>query len=117
LRFEAVSICCISCAPALVAKAGGARRRPPASEAGSPFATGDILHASCFRPLGRRGLAVSAFAIASPAQAANDYYLIRWDNTGACQVWNEGLTLPIKWPSNYKVMSQPISTLNDALTL
>ena len=63
------------------------------------------------------GLAVSAFAIASPAQAANDYYLIRWDNTGACQVWNEGLTPPIKWPSNYKVMSQPIPTLNDALTL
>jgi hypothetical protein len=69
------------------------------------------------------GLAVSAFAIASPvqaanpAQAANDYYLIRWDNTGACQVWNERLTPPIKWPSDYKVMSHPIPTFAEALTL
>lgn len=63
------------------------------------------------------GLVASAFAIISPAQAANDYYLIRWDNTGACQIWNEGLTPPIKWPSDYKVMSRPIPTLADALTL
>ncbi len=63
------------------------------------------------------GLAVTAFAIVSPAQAANDYYLIRWDNTGACQVWNEGLTPPVKWLSDYKVMSHPIPRFADALTL
>jgi hypothetical protein len=63
------------------------------------------------------GLAVAAFTIASPAQAANDYYLIRWDNTGACQVWNEGLTPPIKWLTDYKVVSRPIPTLSDALAL
>jgi hypothetical protein len=73
------------------------------------------MRASAF--LAAAGLAASAFAIASPAQAADDYYLIRWDNTGACQIWNEALTPPIKWPADYKMMSRPIPTLADALTL
>jgi hypothetical protein len=63
------------------------------------------------------GLAVSAFAIASPAQAANDYYLIRWDNSGICQIWNDGLIQPIKWPSDYKVVSKTVPTLREALAL
>jgi hypothetical protein len=63
------------------------------------------------------GLAASAFAIVSPAQAANDYYLIRWDNTGTCQIWNEGLTPPVKWPADYKVVSRTIPTFNDAVVL
>src|SRR5690349_10893151 len=34
------------------------------------------------------------------------YYVIRWDNTGICQIWNEQLTSkPKEWPSTYKVVS------------
>jgi hypothetical protein len=33
---------------------------------------------------------VAAVAVVSPAQAG--YYLIRWDNTGVCQVWNDTCT-------------------------
>jgi len=35
------------------------------------------------------GIAISALAAATPAQAG--YYVIRWDNTGICQIWNEDL--------------------------
>jgi hypothetical protein len=62
------------------------------------------------------GIAVSAFAAIGPAQAG-DYYLIRWDNTGVCQIWNEGLTQPIRWPSDYKVVSKPVPTVAAALAL
>ena len=33
------------------------------------------------------GLAVTAFVAASPAQAS--YHLIRWQDTGLCQIWDE----------------------------
>jgi hypothetical protein len=60
------------------------------------------------------GIAVSALAVVSPAQAG--YYVIRWDNTGVCQLWNEGLTFkPWKWPSDYKVVSKPVPTVTAAL--
>ena len=59
-------------------------------------------------------LAVSALAVVSPAQAG--YYLIRWDNTGVCQVWNESFQMkPPRWPSDYKVISKPIATFTGAL--
>ncbi len=35
------------------------------------------------------GIATSVFAV--PALAKVGYYVIRWDNTGICQVWNENL--------------------------
>ena len=57
---------------------------------------------------------VSALAVVSPAQAG--YYLIRWDNTGVCQVWNESFQMkPPRWPSDYKVVSKPIPTFTAAL--
>ena len=57
---------------------------------------------------------VSALAVVSPAQAG--YYLIRWDNTGVCQVWNESFQMkPPRWPSDYKVVSKPIATFTAAL--
>jgi hypothetical protein len=60
------------------------------------------------------GIAVSALAVVSPAQAG--YYVIRWDNTGVCQLWNEGLTFkPWKWLSDYKVVSKPVPTVTAAL--
>ncbi|WP_407156005.1 hypothetical protein [Bradyrhizobium sp. STM 3557] len=46
------------------------------------------------------------------------YYVIRWDNTGICQIWNEQLTSkPTEWPSTYKVVSKPVSTFNDAMNI
>jgi hypothetical protein len=43
------------------------------------------------------------------------YYVIRWDNTGICQIWNEQLTRkPAEWPSTYKVVSKPVSTFSEA---
>ena len=55
------------------------------------------------------GIAVAATAVVSPAQAG--YYVIRWDNTGVCQIWNESLTFkPVQWPSQYKVVSKPTPT-------
>ncbi|MGA7807841.1 hypothetical protein [Bradyrhizobium sp.] len=62
------------------------------------------------------GFAVAALAVASPAQAG--YYLIRWDNTGVCQVWSENFTMkPMRWPSDYKVVSKPVPTFTDAMAM
>jgi hypothetical protein len=58
------------------------------------------------------GIIVSALA-AVPAQAG--YYVIRWENTGICQVWNENLRYkPWEWVSHYKVVSKPVPTFSDA---
>jgi hypothetical protein len=58
------------------------------------------------------GIIVSALA-AVPAQAG--YYVIRWENTGICQVWNEDLRYkPWEWVSHYKVVSKPVPTFSDA---
>jgi hypothetical protein len=58
------------------------------------------------------GIAVSALA-AVPAQAG--YYVIRWENTGICQVWNEDLRYkPWEGFSHYKVVSKPVPTFSDA---
>jgi hypothetical protein len=46
------------------------------------------------------------------------YYVIRWDNTGICQIWNEQLTAkPTEWPSTYKVVSKPVPTFTDAMNI
>ena len=59
------------------------------------------------------GIAASALVVAAPAQAG--YYVIRWDNTGICQVWNEDLKYkPLEWPSHYKVMSKSVANFSDA---
>ncbi|EJN10731.1 hypothetical protein PMI42_05986 [Bradyrhizobium sp. YR681] len=64
-------------------------------------------------------LAMPAFARpAAPVSAspAPGYYVIRWDNTGICQVWNEQLHYkPLQWgPSTYKVVSKPVPTFTAA---
>jgi hypothetical protein len=62
------------------------------------------------------GVAVSGLAVVSPAQAG--YYVIRWDNTGVCQIWNEDLRYkPIQWPSEYKVVSKPVPTFSAAMAV
>ena len=62
------------------------------------------------------GIAASCLAVAAPAQAG--YYVIRWENTGICQIWNDDLRYkPFQWPSTYKVVSKPIPTLTAAMAV
>jgi len=63
--------------------------------------------------------AMAAAAVASPVFAApaakSGYYVIRWDNTGICQIWNTELqSKPMEWPSTYKIVSKPVPTFNEA---
>ena len=63
------------------------------------------------------GIASSVFA--APASAKVGYYVIRWDNTGICQVWNEDLKYkPPQWGvSTYKVVSKSFPTFTQASDL
>ena len=62
------------------------------------------------------GLAVTALVATSPAQAS--YHLIRWQDTGFCQIWDEAFPLPTApWPTNYTRVSATVPTLLDALTV
>jgi hypothetical protein len=62
-------------------------------------------------------LASVAPAFARP-QMMSGYYLIRYDNTGVCQIWNTNLTMkPAHWPSDYKQMSKPVATVTEALAI
>jgi hypothetical protein len=62
-------------------------------------------------------LALSAAAMVGPVQAA-PYHLLHWDNTGVCQVWDQGWTMkPIRWPSNYEVVSKSVPTFSAALAV
>lgn len=58
------------------------------------------------------GLAVTALAATSPAEAA--FHLIRWEGTGFCQIWDQSIpTVP--YPSNYTVVTGELPTFWDAL--
>ncbi len=61
------------------------------------------------------GVAVSAIAATSPAAAA--YHLIRWQDSGFCQVWDENVgTVP--YPANYTVIENSVvPTFGDALVV
>jgi hypothetical protein len=62
------------------------------------------------------GVAAAALTVAAPAKAG--YYVIRWENTGICQIWNEELQYkPMEWPSHYKVVSKPVPTFTDAVNI
>ncbi|CCD90056.1 conserved protein of unknown function [Bradyrhizobium sp. ORS 285] len=71
--------------------------------------------------------ALAATSIAAPAFAApaaktsalkSGYYVIRWDNTGICQIWNTDLqSKPVEWPSTYKVVSKPVPTFVEATNI
>jgi hypothetical protein len=63
--------------------------------------------------LAAAGLAVTVLAATSPAQA-DPSHLIRWSDTGFCQIWDEGIpTTP--WPGVYAVISITVPTFRDAL--
>jgi hypothetical protein len=60
------------------------------------------------------GIAASTAAVAAPAQSG--YYVIRWDNTGVCQIWNTNLQeKPIHFLSDYAVVSKPVPTFTAAV--
>jgi len=63
--------------------------------------------------LAAAAVAVTTMGATSSAQAA--YSIIRWDDTGFCQIWDHGIpTQP--FPSNYKTVSKAMMpTLIDAL--
>ena len=65
-------------------------------------------------------IAAHRHAAAEPKVGAAQpgYYVIRWDNTGICQIWNEQLTAkPTAWPSTYKVVSKPMPAFSDAMAI
>ena len=60
-------------------------------------------------------IAVSVVAASAPAKA-DPFHLIRWSDTGFCQIWDEGIpTMP--WPGNYTVVSMTVATFFDALNV
>lgn len=60
------------------------------------------------------GLAAAAFVAAGPAEAG--YHLIRWQDSGVCQIWDESIpTTP--WPAGYHRASATVPTFLDALEL
>jgi hypothetical protein len=60
-------------------------------------------------------VALSAVAGSAPANA-NPYHLIRWSDTGFCQIWDEGIpTEPRR--ENYTVVSMTVATFFDALNV
>lgn len=60
------------------------------------------------------GLAAAAFVAASPAEAG--YHLIRWQDSGFCQIWDESIpTTP--WPAGYHRASASVPTFVAALAM
>lgn len=59
-------------------------------------------------------IAVTALAAASPAEAA--FHVIRWQNTGFCQIWDKNLPLT-PWPSNYTTVTYAQPTFTRALAV
>jgi hypothetical protein len=67
-------------------------------------------------------VALSALAIAKPAEAA--FHVVRWDNTGYCEIWDESFGWhPYHhaawgpWLTDYRVVSKPQPTFSHALAV
>ena len=65
--------------------------------------------------LAAAAIAVSALAAMSPAEAS--FHLIRWQDSGFCQIWDQNIpTAP--YPGNYTVVvGSEVPTFGDALVL
>lgn len=60
----------------------------------------------------------AAFARPMLHQQQSGYYVIRWDDTGVCQIWNTNLTQkPWQIFSQYKVVSKTVPTFAAAATI
>ena len=63
------------------------------------------------------GIALSTIVVANSAQAA-PWYLVRYDNTGVCQVFDQaGPFKPLAWPSTYKPVGKPAPTFSAAMAV
>jgi hypothetical protein len=63
-------------------------------------------------------LVVAGVAIARPMPQQSGYYVIRWDNTGVCTIWNTELQeKPWHFLSDYKVVSRPVPTFTEAAAI
>ena len=60
-------------------------------------------------------VAVTAFAAASPAQAA-PFHVIRYSDTGFCQIWDNGVPIA-PWPTHYTVMTHRQPTFERAVAV
>jgi hypothetical protein len=64
-------------------------------------------------PLAIAAVALSAVAASAPAKAG-PYHLIRWSDTGFCQIWDDGIpTQPVA--GNFTIVSTTLPTFFDAL--
>jgi hypothetical protein len=63
-------------------------------------------------------LVVAGVALARPAPQQSGYYVIRWDNTGVCTIWNTELQeKPWHFFSDYAVVSKPVPTFAAAAAI
>jgi hypothetical protein len=64
-------------------------------------------------------LVVGGVAFARPMhQEQSGYYVIRWDNTGVCTIWNTDLQQkPWHFFSDYEVVSKPVPTFTEAVAI
>lgn len=63
-------------------------------------------------------LVVAGVAVARPMPQPSGYYVIRWDDTGVCQIWNTDLQQkPWQLVSQYKVVSKPMPTFAAAAAI
>ena len=62
---------------------------------------------------------VSGAAVAKHVRAPESgYYVIRWDNTGICTIWNTELhEKPWHFLSDYEVVSKPVPTFAAAAAI
>jgi hypothetical protein len=60
------------------------------------------------------GIAVTALAAASPAEAA--FQVIRWQDTGFCRVWGQDTPM-FPWPVQHTIMVHKIPTFTEAMTV
>ena len=58
------------------------------------------------------GAGLTALAASSPAEAS--FHVIRWQDTGFCQIWDESI-LTVPYPPNYTAVSLSLPTFYDAL--
>jgi hypothetical protein len=60
-------------------------------------------------------IAVSVLAATSPAEAS--FHLIRWQDSGFCQIWDQNVP-GVPYPGNYTVViNSEVPTFGDALVL
>ena len=63
-------------------------------------------------------LVVAGVAVARPMPQQSGYYVIRWDDTGVCQIWNTDLQQkPWSLFSEYKAVSKPVPTFAAAAAI